>query len=66
MTIRTLRSCHLQEVLHVISHKCLLLAELRKYIDMHTAIILYKSMILPIMEYGDVIYGGTNNKLIHK
>ena len=47
---------HLQQVQNVISHKCLLLSKLRKYINTHTAVILYKSMILPIMEYGDVIW----------
>ena len=57
---------HLQQTLNVISHKCLLLPKLRRYIDIHTAIILYKSMILPIMEYGDVIYDGAKGRLIHK
>ena len=47
---------HLQQVNNVVSHKCLLLSKLRKYINTYTAIILYKSMILPIMEYGDMEY----------
>ena len=57
---------HLQQILSVISHKCHLLSKIRKYIDLYTATILYKSMILPIMEYGDVIYSGVKGKLIHK
>ena len=57
---------HLQQTLNVISHKLLLLCKLRKYIDKHTAITLYKSMILPIMEYGDVIYCGAKGKLLSK
>ena len=57
---------HLQHVQNVISHKCLLLSKLRKYIDTYTAIILYKSMILPIMEYGNVIYGGAKGQPIKK
>ena len=50
----------------MISYKCLLLSKLRKYIDVHTATVVYKSMILPIMEYGDIIYGGAKGKLIQK
>ena len=57
---------HLQIIQNIVSHKCMLLSKLRKYIDTHTAIILYKSMILPIMEYGDVIYGGAKGKHINR
>ena len=57
---------HLQQTLNIISHKCLLLSKLRKYIDTFTAVTLYKSMILPIMEYGSVIYGGARGKPIQK
>ena len=57
---------HLQQTLNVISHKLLLLSKLRKYIDEYTAITLYKAMILPIIEYGDVIYGGTKCGLLSK
>ena len=56
---------HLQQVNNVVSHKCLLLSKLRKYINTYTAIILFKSMILPIMEYGDLIYGGAKGKPIN-
>ena len=59
-------SNHLQQIQNVISQKCLLLSKIRKYINIHTSIILYKSMILPIMEYGDVIYGGAKGKQIQQ
>ena len=35
-------------------------------VDTHTAITLYKSMILPITEYGSVIYGGASGKRMQK
>ena len=57
---------HLQQVYNMVSHKCLLLSKLRKYINTHTAIVLYKSMILPVIEYGDVIYGGAKGKPINR
>ena len=59
-------SNHLQQIQNVISQKCLLLSKIRKYINIHTSIILYKSMISPIMEYGDVIYGGAKGKQIQQ
>ena len=57
---------HLQQTYNVVSHKCLLLSKLRKYIDTYTAVILYKSMILPVIEYGDIIYGGAKGKPISR
>ena len=35
------------------------------YIDVYTAIKIYKTMILPILEYGDVIYDGANQKILN-
>ena len=57
---------HLQNIQNIVSHKCLLLLKLRKYINTFTATILYKTMILPIIEYGDVIYGGAKGKPIQR
>ena len=55
---------HLENCLRLISHKAYLLSKIRMYIDMNTAITIYKTMILPVIEYGDVIYDGTNQKLL--
>ena len=55
----------LENCLKLISHKAYLLSKIRMYIDMHTAIIIYKTMILPILEYGDVVYDGANQKLLN-
>ena len=55
---------HIENCLKLISHKAYLLSKIRKYIDVHTAIKINKSMILPIIEYGDVLYDGANQKLI--
>ena len=49
----------------LISHKAYLLNKIRMYIDIQTAIRIYKTMILPIIEYGNVIYDGSNQKLLN-
>ena len=55
---------HLENCLKLISLKAYLLNKIRMYINMHTAVTIYKTMILPVMEYGDVIYDGANQKLL--
>ena len=37
-------------------------AKMRKYISQDVALRIYKTMILPVVEYGDILYGGTNKK----
>ena len=40
------------------------LARLNAYIDNLTALLLYKTFILPILEYGDIyVYGATDGEL---
>ena len=46
----------------MVSYKAYLLGKVRKYINVHTAVTIYKSMILPIIEYGDILYEGSNLK----
>ena len=42
------------------SHKIYMLSKMRHLLDQRTAIYLYKSMSLPIFDYGDIIYEGGN------
>ena len=56
---------HLENCLKLVSHKAFLLNKIRRYINKNTAITIYKTMILPIIEYGDVIYDGANQKLLN-
>ena len=56
---------HLENCLKLVSHKAYLLSKIRKYINVTTAVTIYKTMILPIVEYGDVLYAGSNKKLLH-
>ena len=56
---------HLENCLKLVSHKAFVLNKIRRYINKNTAITIYKTMILPIIEYGDVIYDGANQKLLN-
>ena len=50
---------HLENCLKLISHKAYLLSKIRNYIDVkYTAVTIYKLMVLPIIEYGDILYEG--------
>ena len=59
-------SKHLENHIKTISYKALLLAKMRKYISQDGAIRIYKTMILPVLEYGDILYDGANMKLTGK
>ena len=57
---------HLGNCLALASHKLFLLSKIRKYITFDAANRIYKTMILPIVEYGDVLYDGSSQKLLGK
>ena len=57
---------HLENVIKSLSYKALLLAKMRKYITQDVSLRIYKIMILPVLEYGDILYEGANKKLIDK
>ena len=59
-------SKHLENVIKTISYKALLLAKMRKNNTHEVALRIYKTMILPVMEYGDILYDDTNKKLTDK
>ena len=45
---------HLNQLIKTISYKLLLLQKLRVYINCHASIQIYKSMVLPYFDYGDI------------
>ena len=42
------------------------LARLNPFVDIDTAILLYKTYVLPILEYGDVLYAGVKKDTLRK
>ena len=59
-------NAHLSNCLSLASHKIFLLSKIRKYITFEAANRIYKTMILPIVEYGDILYDGSSQKLLGK
>ena len=50
---------HISELCKIITHKLYLLAKIRKYLTKSACITVFKTMILPLFEYGDILYEGT-------
>ena len=52
---------HIDNTRKLIGHKLYLLSRIRRYVDEYTSICIFKSMIAPILDYGDIIYAGTSS-----
>ena len=57
---------YLQGCIQRANHKIYMLSKIRRYIDFYTAVTIYKTMILPVMEYGDIAYDNSDQKLLDK
>ena len=53
---------HINELCKLLSHKLFLLAKIRKYLTKDASLKVFKSMIVSLIEYGDIIYEGTSCK----
>ena len=57
---------HVNTVVSMVSYKVNLLAKIRKFLTDTVALKIYKSMILPYFDYGDVIYSTANQDGLDK
>ena len=57
---------HVDQCAKIVSHKIYILSKIRRSISEDTAVFIYRSMIAPILEYGDVIYAGGLNEGLDK
>ena len=51
---------HIKEMNKVVSHKLYLMSKIRKYLTEQACIDIFKTMVLSVIEYCDIIYGGTS------
>ena len=51
---------HMQDMSKIVTHKLYMFSKIRFYIGEKEAILLFKTMILPVIEYCDIIYEGTS------
>lgn len=57
---------HITNLINTISFKVSQLRRIRKSLSNKIALQMYKTMILPVMDYGDLFYHNKNNKLLNK
>ena len=57
---------HVKTVAAMVSYKAYLLAKIRKFLTDAVALKIYKSMILPYCDYGDVIYNSASQEGLDK
>ena len=57
---------HLKNVVNVISHKLYIFSKLRRFLDDRTSLLIYKTMILPFFDYGDVAFMFSNSSMLKK
>ena len=46
----------IQQTMNKVSHKLYILSKISQFLTTKTAILIYKSMILPYFDYGDIVY----------
>ena len=57
---------HIFELCKQVTHKLYIMSEVRKYLTTEACIIIFKTMILALFEYGDIIYSGTSSDNLKK
>ena len=57
---------HVSGLVNLVSHKLYLLSKIRKYLTKHACILIFKTMVLSLIEYGNTIYAGTTLKNLDK
>ena len=58
--------CRALVQINIVSHKLYLLSRIRRYLTKNACITVFKTMVLSIMEYGDIIYAGTSKRNLDK
>ena len=57
---------HISELSNLVTHKLYLLSKIRRYITFEASLTIFKTMVLSIIEYGDIIYSGTSIRNLNK
>ena len=50
---------HITELCNLVTHKLYLLSRIRRYLTTSACINIFKTMVLSVIEYGDIVYSGT-------
>ena len=52
---------HVSEICNIVSHKLFLLSKIRRFLTVQACITIFKTMVLSVIGYGDIIYAGTSS-----
>ena len=55
---------HVTELSKIVAHKLYLLSRIRKYITKSASLNIFKTMVLSLIEYGDIIYMQVHRMII--
>ena len=56
----------IQQTINKVSHKLYIISKIRQFLTVKSAILIYKTMILPYFDYGDIIYMFSNKSELNK
>ena len=57
---------HMTEVCSIVSHKVYVLSQIRTFMSRQTALTVFKARVPPLFDQGDVLYMGTNSKILRE
>ena len=57
---------HINSMVSTVSHKLYLLSRIRRYLNNAACISIFKTMVLSVLEYGNIIYSGTSKINLEK
>ena len=57
---------HITSIIRMVLHKMTLLAKMKKYLNNDVALLIYKTMLLPYLDYADVIFHRSNSADLDK
>ena len=50
---------HISDLCNLVTHKLYLLSQIRQYLTFEACNLIFKTMVLSLIEYGDIVYSGT-------
>ena len=56
----------IQQTMNKVSHKLYILSKIRQFLTVKSAILIYKTMILPYFDYGDIVYMFSSKNELNK
>ena len=57
---------HINQIIKNSNHKIFMLKRIRQYLTVKSSILVYKNFILPVIEYGSILYMTSNKKLLDR